>query len=919
MRILPLLLALALSTQAAPLSPQLDLYLTALDAIRDGRYAEADAALTKAIAIQTVPAFLLARGVARTLTQQQYDQAFDDLIRAKNGMQGSREPELWIYAAESMSGKSSPAHPGPFYGMPGHMGQGGRDYNGEYATLVYYEMASPYWMRRSDPDRAAPPNPAKLREAGAWFANRAAALPEFAATHVERARQHHAAGRYAAALENLQYARPIDPLNADVLFFSGDSWGALGRPATSRSELTSALTSNTQHSTAYVSRAFAAARLGDAARAAADMSTVGKISAPVAARYQANIEKEIAANRVSGDPQQLYAALEAAARAKEPLTDRALALVKAANNNRRHYAEWYQDRLRELEHAIRTAPRDPAPRARIAAFLIAEADPRTRGEGVEPRRGVAPYRRYHSAQPELRRAVAEADAGLKLNPNHIACLMQKATALDRLGDASAEALANRVLQLAPRNPEALRMRAQFLVSRATNLFSQAAALRSPRIETSTRTETRSDGVYEIRTTVQYDPTAAELRSADSAEARGRMLMQQASAAIQSALAVTRGTFDGYLLQADVDLAQGRPAQAKAAIEQALKLQPRSLEANWALTEFFRRTGQADAADRQRSVTMNLVHTTAGWILKLAWPRVLARNTTEAQALLAEARKLDPADARIAAYSGSLARANGDTSEAAAQFRLAIAIDEAKLKLDEGNTAGAPLPRDPEPAALSLALRRILADEIRKSDPQAAVDLLAPAAAWVGRTTKGARATPMFGAMLPLEPVNPHPAQPVVPAPSNAATLFVRTLTSYSYALRDARQPAEALAQLERVLTLGKDPKVPTPNIGNGRGDSNFAHLPNDAAMRPAVYALIEARIAARQCNAAMQLFTSVSDRGFGNVPDADYIREPQVDERNSSQYVGRIEGCREGSAAKPGDENKTKRRIRLPFPRRKQN
>ncbi len=921
MRLLAAMLAFALSSAAAPPAPQIEAYLSGLDALRDGRYSDAEAHLTQAIAQQTAPEFLLARGVARTLAQTNIGLAFDDLSRAKTAMPSTREPELWIYAAESISGRNSPAHRTPFHGMPGHMAQGGADYSGDYATLVYYEMASPFWMRRQDPTKP-PPDPAKLREAGAWFANRAAARADFATIHIDRARQHHAAGRFPSVLENLQYARPADPLDPDLLFYSGDSWGALGRPATSRRELTASLTGNTLHAPAYISRAFAAARLGDAARASADLAVAIKINPAMAARYRANIENELAANRNTSDPQQLYTSLDAAAHSAQPLSaliEQAVALHKAAANGRRHYSEWYQDRIRELESAIRVTPKDPGPRASLAAFLIAEADLRARGEGVEPRRGILPYRRQRSQASELRRALNESEAGLKLNPNHIACLMQKATSLDRLGDPSAESIANRVLQIAPRHPDALRMRAQFLVSRAGNLFAQASALRSPRIDTSSHFETRSDGVYQVTTTYRYDPSPAELTQAAAADARGRALMQQASAAIQSALAVTRGTLAGFLLQAEVDLSAGRTAAARAALDQALKFQPGSLEANWALTEFFRRTGATAQADRQRSVTMNLVHTTAAWILKQAWPLIVDRNTSGAHKLLAEARQLDPTDARIPAYLGALARANGDTAEATAQFLLAIAIDEAKLKLDAGNAAAAHLPRDPEPAALSLALRRILADDLRKSNPPAAVDMLAPAALWIDLVSKGGRATPMFGAMLPLERSNPHPAAPAVAAPSNAATILVRILTSYAAALRDAKRPADALAQLERALSLGRNITVGIPNIGNGRGDTNYAHLPNDAAMRPAVFALIDAHLSAGQCAAATSLFTSSSDRGFGNVPDPDYIAEPQIAGRTvGADYLPRINNCREGGRNTRPAEGENKRRFRIPFPGRRQ-
>src|SRR6185369_15764104 len=164
-------------------------------------------------------------------------------------------------------------------------------------------------------------------------------------------------------------------------------------------------------------------------------------------------------------------------------------------------------------------------------------------------------------------------------------LMTKAMALERLGRAAdAEAIVNRVLQIAPRNPDALKMRAEFYVARAGNLYANASGLRSPLSETSTHQETRSDGVYDVHVTTYYSPTSDALAQASQLEAQANALMQRSAAAIQSALAISKGTVDGLILQAQVDASSGRAAAARTSLEQAIKISPQSLEANWALTE-----------------------------------------------------------------------------------------------------------------------------------------------------------------------------------------------------------------------------------------------------------------------------------------------------------------------------------------------
>ena len=70
-----------------------------------------------------------------------------------------------------------------------------------------------------------------------------------------------------------------------------------------------------------------------------------------------------------------------------------------------------------------------------------------------------------------------------------------------------------------------------------------------------------------------------------------------------------------LLAAEIDFALGRHDAAFANLWSALKRQPKSLEANDTLAEFYRRLGRNDESDRQMSVSTNLVHTNAGWMLR----------------------------------------------------------------------------------------------------------------------------------------------------------------------------------------------------------------------------------------------------------------------------------------------------------------
>ena len=639
-------------------SPALRAYVQGLNAIRQGRYAEAVTALGQAMQAAPDPAFILARGIAQCLAEQPGAAIADLELAKRSGLKG-READLWTYTAQMMSNgqqRSSLDNKGPggrgwFGGAPGHIIQGRDDYPTDYASFVYYEMATPYAKGVTPAVREA------MRQAGAWFANRAATRADLVPAHLARARELYAQGAWAAVLDEVAFVRPVQPASGEVHIYSGGAWLELGRAATARRELTIGLTAQTSVAYAYLGRALAAARLGDAARARSDLDTAARYDAGLAGRRRAAIEQEIAAGRADGQPDALLAALEASVRAgaaQEALVGQALTLHRAMAGRRLRYDEWYQDHVRELGDAVRAAPKSAAPYAELARFVIEEANLAYRGEDVEPRHGPQRFRWQSSQAAELRAAVGLCDAALAAQPDHIGAQTVKAIALVRLGDeVSAEQIVNRVLAAAPRNPEALRLRARFLVERASALYARAAALRAPRIESSSYTETRSDGVYRVTETRYYPPTGEAIAQAAQLEAQAAELMRASRAALDAALAVLRNTFEGDMLQAEVESAAGRSDAAFAALGSALRRQPRSLEANQTLAELYRRLGRVDESDRQMSVTTNLVHTNAGWLLRMAWRKTMGHDPTGARAALDEARRLDP-DRRAGARLPGLA-------------------------------------------------------------------------------------------------------------------------------------------------------------------------------------------------------------------------------------------------------------------------
>ena len=93
--------------------------------------------------------------------------------------------------------------------------------------------------------------------------------------------------------------------------------------------------------------------------------------------------------------------------------------------------------------------------------------------------------------------------------------MTKAMALERLGqDQQAEQIVNYTLQVAPKDPQALSMHAEFLIGHANSMFAQAYGLRQPKVLSNSHQETRSDGVYDVTVTTYIPPSPQQLAQAE---------------------------------------------------------------------------------------------------------------------------------------------------------------------------------------------------------------------------------------------------------------------------------------------------------------------------------------------------------------------------------------------------------------------
>ena len=849
-----LLLTLApRAAPAAPPAPALAEYLAGLDGLSQGQFNAAASAFSRALEIAgDDPTFVLARGVALTLGEQ-FPPALRDLDRAKRlGLRG-REAELWTYAAEAMSGIVSPEHAlgGRVRGdqpavvsIPGHIAQGRDDYSTEYGSFIVYRVAMPYQQFRLPARFGGSGNPEgvkspamrqALTQAGQMFAERWLKRPDLAGASIARAKQTLGGKDYESTLREAERAAASRPGDPDVRFAAGESWLGLGRPATARPQYTIALTARSDFAAAYLGRAAAASRLGDARRARADINAAAHLDPTATGAARSGIEAELGKQRVDGAPDKLLTDLEQAARTGAPLSDLvalAIKVHKAAGEQRLRYDEIYQDRIRTLEDAVRANPKSADRLAELARYLVEEAD--NRGEKVEPRREIIFFRWQESREKELGHAVQIADRALALDARHGGAIMQKALALTALRQYDqAEALADQVLKLAGNNPDALRLYARFRATRANQLSGEAAGLRQERCSSASHDETRSDGVYRVTTTTCYAPSQADLQRAAQLDAQAAELRRRARAAMEAAIRVTKGTVEGYLIQADLNLWDGQLDAAQGALQAAVKLDPRSLEAQERLAQHYASTGQGDRAEEQWAIARQLIHTTAAPMLRLAWGRANKTAWQGAQAALARARQLDPEDARVFAYFGVVLEGDGKPRDAVAAFRTALALEEARLALDEPPGTGKTLPRDALDFALAIEMRFRLARLLEPAGNRAeALALYEAAAGYQPRMARGWEARQMFSAMLPDQPPE---RGAVVPAPANAATLVAEAHLRAGKLLAAMGKQDAALGHFTAAANLGPRQMAGVPRIGNSRGDTNFGGIAGAPASEASLY------------------------------------------------------------------------------------
>lgn len=841
------MICLSPPSSAALTSKALSPYVQGLDALNEGRWLNAATAFSRALDVSgDDPDIVLARGVAYTLAED-FPRAQKDFERASRlGLKG-REAQLWIWATEAMSGiilvpdhalgggpRSLRSQRPAVVSIPGHMAQGGDDYSSEYGTFIVYQLAMAYQEHRLPADFGGSGNPngtkspqmrQAMLKAGQLFAERNYRRPELASLNVSRAKQTAGSQTATESLAHVERALAGNPGDPDAQYQAGQTWLDAGHPASARQAFTIALTLKTDFPDAYVGRATAAARLGDEKRMVADLAVFKKGGWFATHSSRSAVEGELSKYKVKGSAEKLLVELQDASRSGKPL-EQLIALAskvhRVMGEQRFRYDELYQDRLRVLEDAVRDNPKNADKLIDLAKYIVEEAD--NRGETVEPRRELQPYRFQESREKELKRAIDLADRALTLHAKHVGAMMQKAVALTALKQYNqADKLADQALELAGNNPDALRLYAKFRAMRANQMSGEAWSLRQERCSSSSHDENRSDGVYRVTTTTCYPPSQADLQRAAQLDAQAAELRHRAKTALENAAKGTKGTVDGFLILADLALWAGKTTEAQAALERAVQLNPKSLEAQDRLVQHYAQTGQQDKAEEQRLIAANLVHTTVAPLLRQAWKNTEKTAWQGAKGYLARANPIDPEDARIPAYLGVVLEGDDKLEDAAAAYRMALALEESRWQLDEpANPKDKPLARDALEFGLAIQSRFHLAALAERAGKQSeALGHYQAVLGYEQRMQRGFESRQIFTAMWPDQ--KPDKGAVTI-APRNAATLVANAHLLTGKVLSAMGNHDESIEHLRAAAMYGPLRMAGIPQIGNAKGDTNFSGI-----------------------------------------------------------------------------------------------
>ncbi len=790
-------------------SSELNDYLLGLDALERGRWEEAILGFTKALQNEPESAdYFTARGVANALAERLED-AQRDLERANRLMPNHKPIKLWLATVVAMQGrfdKDQIIYPSA---TRDEYENEVRRMSREYGNLLFLQARGDGFGEH-------------VPEARSAYEGAIRSFPTLAKMFVEHAKpaganisgvikqrgiERYNAGQFADAMKDLTHARVANPGDLDVIYYHAGCKLALGAPEGARADYTTLLLQRPGWESSLLGRAMAYAAMGDGQKARQDLALALKLNPTIEKGYREKIEHKIEGgerlmvDRERGDL--LKDLFESVRRGEEwyELKASATTLIHASQEGRLRSDERYQKRCNELRELTALPGATADDFAALGQFLYSEALI-VLGEAVEPGSQHQPFRPQTSESLGQELALAEEmlNKALRLNSRHARALAFKAACrMKRENDWQvADSLLRQAISIDGRDPVILDLFAQVMDYAAFVQAAAAADLRSG--------ESWSDYWY-----VYYRwPTQAELNQADALDRMASKMWEMARSSLKAAAEAEPGKATSHYYRAVIAEREKNLPVAATELRQAVELDPEYFAAWQRLGVIAGKLGKTNEAYASQSRMVNLVHTSAAPLLKLAWLQLGRTAFQSAESAVNGAAAIDPADPRVAAFRGAIARENGQQPYAAAWFTVAAVLEESLLnyegiRLREGEE----LPYAGEQVARALSLNVAAADMlVRSRQPRRALELLEANFTVYDRIPQAERYRKVTAALLPR--VLPDPTR--LPEPPNIETLACWTAVIAGRAHVLERQYDEA-TRLFTWATQFEVRKPPTVDIG----------------------------------------------------------------------------------------------------------
>jgi tetratricopeptide (TPR) repeat protein len=777
--VLMIVLAGSRPTAAEPPAGQAA-YLEGLDAIENKNWSGAAKAFGQAIDADEENAdYYLARGIAAMLADDM-KQANADLDRSYRLNKSNETTQRWYAAQLRMIDKAEIAQ----------RVRSPADYRGTIQEAAEQFHQAVRWEHKPQVELQA------LRERFEGFAVRfaketKAAHPDLANAVLTRAKASFAAGQFDQTLKDLGPLMQANPLDVGFLHMHAVCVRNKGNVSAAREEFTRVLSESSAYAAGYSERAIAEAMLGNLQRAKADLALAQRYDPADAKLMQPQIEKELGAYKIDPAtelPQAQWMALRDAALAGQSvdqLVPLARQMEKSTNAHRLRWDEGYQDKLRQLQDAVRQNPKDIKALLAIGEYRYREST--MMGEQIGP---GGPYRTFrYSENSQSGREVADADAYfddvLHIDANNVMAMTWKAAVQLEHGNWNdGAAWIDKAMAIRTDVPELLELLTRVLDSAASAKQYQAQDLRSVKSWT-------TYGIYYDTIWTHY-PSQSELAAADDAERRANELWARAEQSLRAAVAARAGTPDGFYYAGLLENRAGNAAAAVTDFEQAVKgeYSRRNVDA---LVHAYARAGrETDAVVTKTSFTLTR-HTTATGHIAAAWTHIVNTAYKKARLSLESAAAIDPADSRIPAYYACIATLNGKPEEAVRWYNMALAMEEAHAGLKGRSLLGGSATLFGDDVCLALLMN--LRASIRSADLKRPDDQLA----YLQRNLSlEPRLAPVAWAHANAFAVLPNQNDPKANVPRTVTNLMAWTHVLAGYCLLAQNKTDEAQKQFDIV-------------------------------------------------------------------------------------------------------------------------